>query len=199
MARRIDENKLIAIKQAAIEIVVAEGISGASVSKIAQQAEVSVGYLYRFYKGKRELLEALFEERVDSIHDLLLQQIERQSSVKDILDVFVSRMYFIAQQEPQNISFTHKLLADFSFEFPKSFKLKVSRICEQVIAIGKETKEISPDIDGETLYAIIVGGTLNFINIRLRNIFEKQSFRQEDSKKLLHLILKTLANNSQDL
>lgn len=196
MARQVDENKILEIKKATIEVVVIEGVSGASVSKIAEKANVSVGYLYRFYKGKRELLEILFEERFQLIHSLLLQQIKKQNSVKDILSVFIERIYNIAQKEPQNISFAHKLLSDFSFDLPKAFKQNVSKICNEVIKIGKRTGEIDPQITNEILYAVIVGGTFNFINIRLRDIFDAESFKQKDVKNTVQLLLKTLACNS---
>ncbi len=193
MARQTDERKLEAIKKATVEIVVSEGIAGASVSKIAEKANVSAGYLYRFYKGKRELLEALFEERFQIIHDLLLHEIEQHNTVKGILSVFVETVYSIASKEPQMISFISKLLSDFSFDLPKEFKENVAKICKKVIEIGTKTKEINPKINDETLYIIIVGGILNFINIRLRNIFEKKSFQQEDIELTIELLLKTLA------
>ncbi len=193
MARQIDEGKLEAIKQATVEIVVSEGIAGASISKIAQRANVSAGYLYSFYKGKRELLETLFEERLQVIHDLLLHEIEHHKTVKGIVSVFVETIYDIANKEPQMISFISKLLSDFSFDLPKKFKESVTKICKKVIEIGTETREINPKINDEVLYMVIVGGILNFVNIRLRNIFEKKSFQQEDTDHTVELLLKTLS------
>ncbi len=193
MARQIDESKLEAIKKATIDIVVQDGITGASISKIADKAQVSAGYLYRFYKGKRELLETLFEERFQIIHDLLLREIEQQKTVKGIISVFIETVYDIANKEPQMIIFVHKLLSDFSFDLSEKFKENVKKICKKVIKTGTETQEINSEISDETLYGVIVGGTLNFINIRLRNIFEKDSFQQDDIEKNIHLVLKTLA------
>ncbi|MBS9766345.1 MAG: TetR/AcrR family transcriptional regulator [Flavobacteriaceae bacterium] len=192
MARQIDEGKLEAIKKATVEIVVSEGIAGASVSKIAEKANVSAGYLYRFYKGKRELLETLFEERFEIIHNLLLHEIEQQKTVKGIVSIFVETVYGIANNEPQMISFISKLLSDFSFDLPCKFKDNVATICKKVIEIGTKTKEINPKINDEVLYIVIVGGILNFVNIRLRNIFEKKSFQQEDTDHTVELLLKTL-------
>lgn len=196
MARQIDENKLIAIKRATIAIVVQEGISGASVSRIADKAKVSTGYLYRFYRGKRELLEALFEERFEMIHSLLLQEIETKSTIKDIVSSFVQRLYSTAKKEPKSIIFTHRLLSDFSFELSQDFKKNVAKICNDVLKMGKLTKEIAPEVNSEILYAVIVGSVLNFINIRLRNIFQDNEFVQQDIDTTVQLVLKTLAPNS---
>lgn len=197
MARQIDKNKLKAIKKATIEVVVSEGISGASISKIAEKADVSVGYLYRFYKGKRELLEILFEERFKMIHSLLQEQVNTQNTVKDIITVFVNTVYDVAKKEPQTISFSYKLLSDFSFELSKEFKNNVAYTCSEVIKIGNRTGEIDEKINKETLYAVIVGGMFNLINIRQREIFEKENFSNEDSQNTVQLLLKTLAPNNK--
>lgn len=196
MARKTDKNKLKAIKKATIEVVVLEGISSASVSKIANKANVSVGYLYRFYKGKRELLEALFEERFQMINRLLQEQLKTQSTVKGMMIVFINAIYEVAKKEPQTISFTHRLLSDFSFELSDQIKEDITEICSKVLQIGKKTGEIDASINDETLYAIIVGGVLNFINIRLRNIFEEREFDQENIDNTIALLLKTLSVNS---
>lgn len=198
MARQVDESKMKAIKKATVETVVLEGVSGACISKIAEKANVSVGYLYRYYKGKRELLEALFEERFEMINSLLNKEVNTQKTVRDVVFVFVVAIYEVAKKEPQTISFTHKLLSDFSFELPKEFKKEVSNICSKVIELGKKTGEIDPLITEELLYAIIVGGTLNFINIRLREIFNRKKFSKEDIENTTQLLLKTLAPNTQN-
>ncbi len=192
MARRVDENKIQAIKQATIETVVLEGVSGASVSRIAERAGVSNGYLYRFYKGKRELLEALLEERLEMIHVMLQEQIAVQSSVKDIVAIFVKAIYKVAMESPLTISFSHRLLTDFSFELSKNLKNQIVKMCAEILEIGHRTGEIGKTIDNEKLYAIIVGGLLNGINIRLRNIFGKNTFTKDDIVFSTELLLKTL-------
>ncbi|PVX51950.1 TetR family transcriptional regulator [Balneicella halophila] len=198
MARQVDENKINAIKKATVETVVIDGISGASISKIASKAGVSVGYLYRFYKGKRELLEALFEERFQMINNLLLDQVYTQNSVEDIVTFFVKTIYEIANTRPQSISFTHKLLSDFSFELPKEFKKDVTNICQRLIKLGHKTGEIDADITDEIIYVLLVGGVLNFVNIRQRRIFEDKEFTQEDVVKTTELLLKALSPNSKN-
>lgn len=193
MARRVDENKLISIKKATIESVVMDGISGASISKIADKANVSVGYLYRFYTGKRELIEALFAERFNMIQSLLEEQVTSLKSVKEILHVFVKTIFDSSKVDPQSICFTFKLLSDFSFDFPENFKENVNNICSQILKIGRKTGEIDKDIDNEILYTLIVAGLFNFINIRSRAIFKDEPLDEEDIDKTVYLLLKTLA------
>ncbi len=192
MARQVDENKIQAIKQATIETVVLEGISGASVSRIAERAGVSNGYLYRFYKGKRELLEALLEERLKMIHVLLREQIVVHSSVENMIKVFVKAIYKVAMESPLTVSFSYRLLTDFSFELSKDLKNQIIKTCSEILEIGHRTGEINTSINNEKFYAIVVGGMLNYINIRLRNIFGASTFTDDDIESSIQLLLKTL-------
>lgn len=63
------------------------------------------------------------------------------------------------------------------------------------MAVGKETKEIDEELTAEQLYAIVVGGTLQFINTRLRNLFSDAPFSKEDIAKSVTIILRTMKRN----
>lgn len=195
MARQVDENKIQAIKEATINIVVSDGISGASISKIARKAQVSEGYLYRFYRSKRELLEMLFIEGFYKMLSLLELQVDTKHTVEEIVVAFSNRIYELVETEHNIVSFYHKLLTDFSFEIPEKCKNNVQEICTKILAVGKETKEIDEELTAEQLYAIVVGGTLQFINTRLRNLFSDAPFSKEDIAKSVTIILRTMKRN----
>lgn len=195
MARQVDENKIQAIKEATINIVVSDGISGASISKIARKAQVSEGYLYRFYRSKRELLEILFIEGFYKMLSLLELQVDTKHTVEEIVVAFSNRIYELVETEHNIVSFHHKLLTDFSFEIPEKCKNNVQEICTKILAVGKETKEIDEELTAEQLYAIVVGGTLQFINTRLRNLFSDAPFSKEDIAKSVTIILRTMKRN----
>lgn len=192
MARQIDENKIQAIKKATIDIVVSDGISGASISKIAREAQVSEGYLYRFYRGKRELLESLFTDGFDKMQFLLEQEVETKHTIKDIITAFSKRIYELVETERNIVSFHHRLLTDFSFEIPEQCKENMKEICEKILLVGKQTKEIDEQITAEQLYAIVVGGILQFVNTRLRNIFSDAPFSKEDIALSVDITLKAM-------
>lgn len=195
MARQVDENKIQAIKEATINIVVSDGISGASISKIARKAQVSEGYLYRFYRSKRELLEMLFIEGFYKMQSLLELQVDTKHTVEEIVVAFSNRIYELVETEHNIVSFHHKLLTDFSFEIPEKCKNNVQEICTKILAVGKETKEIDEELTAEQLYAIVVGGTLQFINTHLRNLFSDAPFSKEDIAKSVTIILRTMKRN----
>lgn len=61
------------IERAAIELFISEGIDAATTRQIAERAGVSEGALYRHYKGKEELAEALFMDVHDRMSRLLIE------------------------------------------------------------------------------------------------------------------------------
>lgn len=192
MARPTDETKLEAIKKAAIQLVVEQGISGASIAQIARKAKVSDGYLYRFYKGKRELLEDLFLERSRGIYDLLEQQLRVHNTVLGIIRAFVVKVFASAAQEPEAICFYHKLLNDFSFEIPEKIKEANSALCWAILDLGHASGEIRAGISPEHFFSVVTGGTLQFVMIRLRMVFQPKPLDQEDAEHQIEIILKAL-------
>ncbi len=192
MARPTDETKLQAIKKAAMEVVVEQGISGASISQIAKKAKVSDGYLYRFYTGKRELLEALFLERSQRTYDMLHQQMAMHNTATELIRAFMLMVFSSAENETEAICFYHKLLNDFSFEIPEENRKGTIELCEQILELGKSNGEIRTAITPEQFFAIVIGGTLQFVSIRLRNIFSDSAFTQDDIEQSITATLKAL-------
>ncbi len=192
MARIADEKKLEAIKTAARNIVVMEGISSASISRIAAKAGVSAGYLYRYYSGKRELLEALFEESLGVIQSLLSTYAANKSTIKEMVTAFTTRIFEVAATDIEAVSFQHRLLSDYSFEIPQKTLQEMRKLFKSIVKWGHETKEINPRITAEHFYVIAIGGLLEFINIRTRGLFITDQFTQEDVDRQIAFILKAL-------
>lgn len=69
MAKKMDMTKLDRIREASVEIISEHGILNSSVASIAERAGVSVGYLYRHYPGKVDLINDLLEDALRTITD----------------------------------------------------------------------------------------------------------------------------------
>ncbi len=192
MARHIDESKLVSIKKKTMQIIVEQGISGASISEIARGSGVSVGYLYRFYKGKRELLEALFEERSQRNYDMLSKHMAENEKVTDLIVAYVHQLFANAEEEGITICFYHKLLNDFSFEIPEKNRLEIQELCNRIVQLGKKNGEIREGITNEQFFTIVVGGTLQFITLRFRNIFSQQGFLKGDIEQTIQTVIRAL-------
>ncbi len=60
MPKAKDENKVIAIHEAALKLVIKTGFGGLKMADVAIEAKVATGTLYVYYKSKDELINALF-------------------------------------------------------------------------------------------------------------------------------------------
>ena len=60
--RTKDFDKQQRIKRAMVRLILEEGISGASISKIAREADVSSATIYVYYNSKEEMLAEVFRE-----------------------------------------------------------------------------------------------------------------------------------------
>lgn len=60
--RKKDPEKVVEIYNSVIDVVGTEGIGNISIKKIAQQADISPGTLYTYFKDKNELLNATYIE-----------------------------------------------------------------------------------------------------------------------------------------
>jgi AcrR family transcriptional regulator len=105
MARTIDDNKLERIKKSTLEMVVSMGYGGASISKIAKQANVAEGYLYRFYKSKNELVNDLLYSNVDELADNMEELLNQQHSVWEVFKLLIKRLIEISISNPEKIKF----------------------------------------------------------------------------------------------
>lgn len=95
------------ILEAALELFSEKGFHNASMNEIAQKAEFAVGTMYRFFKNKEDLYNALILEQAEKFHSALTRAIEEpvneiekiRNYVKVMGEVFsanisVIRLYF---------------------------------------------------------------------------------------------------------
>jgi hypothetical protein len=192
MPRLVDETKLIRIKDAAIELVVSNGYGGASISSIAKKAEVAEGYLYRYYNGKQDLIEDLLFTRLKVLIEKLEHLIEICDTVSEIIERLFIRFFDLAKKNPEHIKFIHVLMHDYNFQVEDRQRKTIKSLCCKVLLKGKETKEICPKKTEEEIYLIAVTYPLEFINMRMKNFFNKNSCTKTDISRLTNFCINTL-------
>ena len=99
--RTRDSEKQQRIKEAMVRLILEEGMSGASVSKIAREAGVSPATIYIYYTSKEEMISEVFREYSHKSYHYLLRQIRPEMSGADLIDTIVrsSYRYFVENEE----------------------------------------------------------------------------------------------------
>ena len=91
--RARDFDKQQRIKEAMVSIILRDGINGASIAKIAKEAEVSPATIYVYYSNKEEMLSEVFKEYSSQSYTYLMNRIQPGMSGKALIESIV-RGYF---------------------------------------------------------------------------------------------------------
>ncbi|UOQ46371.1 TetR/AcrR family transcriptional regulator [Halobacillus salinarum] len=101
------------ILEAGMKLFINKGYHATSISNIAEQAGISKGLLYNYFKGKEEILATMVETRVGEIMDVMNQAKEIESPVEQLKHIIegaidnvfenpeVFRFYLHLQTQPE--------------------------------------------------------------------------------------------------
>lgn len=187
MARLIDTSKIENIKIATQRLVVDKGYGGASISEIAKKAEVAEGYLYRFYKGKAELVTDLLFQSINEIMDELETLVSKENqTVKLLIKKLLDKLFTLTNEHPEKIKFLFVLMHDYNFTIKQEQRERIFSTCKKVKELGRKTTEIRNEITPEDIYLTTVSMPIQFINLRLKNFFNETALGEKEQKKLLN-------------
>jgi AcrR family transcriptional regulator len=192
MAKSIDASKLERIKEATVELVVKCGYNSASVSLISKRAEVAVGYLYRFYPSKYELVSDIFKSKIEQLVDVLDVLFEQKNSIHEIVYEFVAHIINRATDFPIQTKFLFMLIHDYSFEIDRGMAYRLKETFEKIVQKGQQNGEIGPTITSEDLYVLIVGQTLLYIDSRFRQHFGNDVLENDMAERVANVCLKAI-------
>ena len=194
MARSIDNTKLEGVKQSAMKLIVEKGYGGASISSIAKKAKVAEGYLYRFYKGKEELVGDLLNSKINEIADNLEESIKNSQSFDEIIELLIRGVFKIAKKSSNDIKFIYVMMNDYSFSVNSKLKERIRLLCMEANDKGRELNQLDELISVEELYMFAVIYPIQFINLRLKSFFGTNKWSEEDIERMIKICSKTLKN-----
>jgi AcrR family transcriptional regulator len=193
MARKIDEDKIVRIKEATMQTIVENGIEDTTIAMIAKNAGVSGGYLYRTYKGKQDLINELYYDKVTSLYkELEFLLALNQTSVRPLIESFIQNRVIYFLNEPIASKFFYQLLHNENFSATEDIKYKSAELMERIKNIGVKSGEISANTTVYQLHYHILIYAVDFINFTRKNIFGEQEVTINDVKSLTENILKIL-------
>ena len=197
MARKVDEDKLLRIKQATMKTIVDCGIEKTTIAMIAKNAKVSGGYLYRLYSGKEALINDLYFDKISSINKELDFFIGlNPTSVASILEAFIQNRIVYAQNEFEASKFFYQLLHNDNFILTNELREESNLIIKKIKKIGEETGEISSNISlVEISYHIIVY-VVDYIQFQRKDFFGNEASSTINVDYLVHNILTILKKDN---
>ncbi|NML41849.1 TetR/AcrR family transcriptional regulator [Chitinophaga sp. G-6-1-13] len=104
-----DENKVIQLKQKAIEMIVSDGIEAFGVNKLAKAAGVAPGTIYIYFKDKEDLLLTLCEEVSHRILETSLKGLEPDMSFEKGMKLQWKNRYLFSRKYPEEVAFIEKV------------------------------------------------------------------------------------------
>jgi TetR/AcrR family transcriptional regulator, repressor of fatR-cypB operon len=194
MARIIDETKIERIREATIGMVVNKGFVGASISEIAKKAGVAEGYLYRYYKGKTELVDDLLFTNLNELVNKQEEFLDSLHSVKEIFEQLIRVLFEIANKSPERVKFLFVLMHDYNFRIQESQRTRIHELCSRVKKKGLATREISKSINEEEIFLLGFTYPIEFINLRFKNIFNKTALGEEEILSVLNVCVNAVKN-----
>jgi len=192
MARIIDEGKIQRIREATIELVVLNGYGGAAISSIARRAGVAEGYLYRFYKGKQELVTELLYTKVAQIIEKLEFLLNSSISINEVISQLIGELFKIATDSPEVIKFIHVLMHDYNFQVSVEQRGHIKSLVEKVIQIGIASGEVNIRISPEEAYGMVVIYPIEFINLRMKGFFGSHDWTDEEQIRVTQFSINAL-------
>lgn len=192
--RTIDENKIAQLEFATAEFVVKNGYGGASVGKIAKQAGVSKGYLYRFYKTKQELVQALLSRYISFIVEDIENNLKQDVSTDIVLERLIKHIFDTAEKSPVHLKFVYVLMHDYNFQLKEEEREKIRRIVQCFYDRGKAQKTVGTSVKAEEIFTIAVVYPIDFINLRFKEFFKTRAWTDKDIKRVTEFSINALRN-----
>ena len=87
--RKKDEEKVQRIKEAVASLMMEEGWSGTSISKIARKAEVSPATVYTYFDSKEDMLQCIYMEYSEHVFSYLTRQVEPEMDGAQIIETLM--------------------------------------------------------------------------------------------------------------
>jgi DNA-binding transcriptional regulator YbjK len=107
--RRADPDRRSKIIDAALTVIAAEGVAGASHRKIAAVADVPLGSMTYYFTGMDELLREAFLRFADRVADRFDRRMSGVGSRSEALDAVAATVIDDIFSEPDDLVLTHEL------------------------------------------------------------------------------------------
>jgi len=106
--RRKDDEKEQRIKEAVIELILKEGIDGASISKIARLANVSPATVYIYFDNKEDMMRAIYREYSEDVYSYLIRRVTTRMDGACLIETLIRSYYTYMTEHREIFSFVEQ-------------------------------------------------------------------------------------------
>lgn len=195
MARITDPEKLNRIKDSTMELLVRNGYSGITIAAIAFEARVSVGYLYRHFKGKNALISYLVLENFDYLLKTVNLLLDQSEDITTVVRYYMGALFEMANTFPNRARFIGVLFRDPHFRKEAQGKniLDIPEIAERIRLKGQLTHEIDSQVSNSEVMLFLLNIPIDFMSQRLGNSGTSAPFTEEEINRLAGMCMRALA------
>ncbi len=192
MARITDQKRIDRLKESTMKLVVAHGFGGASVSLIANDANVASGYFYLHYKGKYEMVNTLLQDVYQEVVGKLEELTEKGSNFNSIIENLIRHFFQIANNDPVKLKFLYVLTHDYSFVIDKEMRENINMLIQNIKEQGHASGELDKMLNEDDIYLCVILNTVQFINHQYKKSSKDIIFKKKDEDHLIYLTRKLL-------
>lgn len=169
-----------------LKLVNREGFYHLNMKKIASEAGIAPGTIYLYFKGKEELINALYEYALSSYHDAILACYDEGDGVeKNFYSMLHAAINFYVAR-PDYFSFIEQYTySPFLFKEVQDQNFLLLRPIYKLLKKGKEEK-IVRKIPDEILISIIHGALSTILKLHLAKKYDLAN--KKNQKKFMDSI-----------
>jgi hypothetical protein len=129
---------------------------------------------------------------VNEIADKLELLLDNQHSIKEIFSHQISKIFELANTQPERIKFLYVLMHDYNFNIKDLQRQRISDLCSRIKDFGLATGELRSDITEEEIYLMGVVYPIQFINLRFKGFFKRNEISDVDKIEVLKICMNSL-------
>jgi len=190
-----DENKVVAIREKAMEMIVLQGFDGLSMHKLAKAADISVSTIYIYFKNREDLLNQVYAATAEMFVEETLNGFDPDMDFEaGLWQQWYNRYQFILRH-PLHYRFAEQfrnspLIEKQENAMESTFKKAMRLFFANAVAKGETV-----DLPAEVFWAVAYGSFYTLIKFHLDNSTMSGlpfSLDLDTLKQVFQLVMKSL-------
>lgn len=157
------------VLNAALKLIAGQGFHAAPMSQIAEAANLGVGTIYRYFKNKEELINALYLEIRTRMAEVIVRGVDTSAPVKARFVRSLQNLILYLLVHPEEIQFTEQYEnSPFITETTKTEIEKIASPISDLLMCARDEKLLK-DLSFPLLMSMFSGASMGLLKAYLHN------------------------------